>query len=150
HRFARELASLEALVALAEYPDTPTGQDGRTVNVEIASRGFFDAVRPRLLLGRGFAPAEHDANAARVAVISERYWRERYNGDSAVLGEVIELYPPLRRRDRVDGPAEFRIVGVMAPEMRGVMSRDVDVWVPLEQIFPHIYGPDAVYDFISV
>lgn len=149
-RFARELASLEALVAMGEYPDTPVGRDGRTVNVEIASRGFFDGIRPRLLLGRGFAPAEHDANAARVAVISERYWHERYNGDSAVIGGVIELYPPLRRRDRIDGPAEFRIVGVMAPEMRGVLSRDVDVWVPLEQIFPHVYGPDAVFDFLPV
>jgi putative ABC transport system permease protein len=152
-RFRQELTSLDALVAIGEFQNIAAGGDGGTVNLEYASRDYFDGIRPKLLLGRGFAPAEHDANAAPVAVVSERYWRERYEGRSDVLGETIELHP--RRLDGEEsGPTEFRIVGVMAPEMRGVVRRDVDVqvdlWVPLEQIFPLVYGPDADYQPLYV
>jgi putative ABC transport system permease protein len=133
-RVAEAVTSLEAVVGIGQSQSSNVGRNGETVILEYASRGFFDGIRPKLGLGRGFEPAEHNIDAEPVVVISDRYWRERYDGRRNVLGETIEFIPQQSSEEDLV-PTEFRIIGVMAPEMRGLRSDDVDVWVPFERIF---------------
>ncbi|HEX5046130.1 MAG TPA: ABC transporter permease [Gammaproteobacteria bacterium] len=132
-QMSQEVTSLEKVVSIFFRPNFPIGRDGERVTIEFAVRGFFDSIRPKLALGRGFEPGEHDRYAEPVVVISNRYWREHYAGRPSVLGETIELVGP-QWSDGGAAPAEFRIVGVMAPGFRGMTHDDVDIWAPLERI----------------
>jgi predicted permease len=69
-------------------------------------------------LGRGFVPAEDQAGAPRVVVISDALWRQLYNADPMIRARTIE----------VDGTA-FQIVGVAPPGFKG-LSGTANIWVP--------------------
>src|SRR5262245_3282456 len=120
-RLSQEVTSLEKVVGIYSRRNFPIGRDGERVTVEFATRGFFDSIRPRLALGRGFEPDEHDRNAEPVVVISNRYWREHYAANAGVLGQTIELVGE-QWLDGAPAPTEFRIVGVMVPELRGITN----------------------------
>jgi predicted permease len=82
---------------------------------------YFDVIRQRLSLGRGFSPAEDDPGNANVAVISENLWRTAFGGDRNVLGREFFL-----------STASYRVIGVAAPGFRGPdRSGRLDLWVPL-------------------
>jgi putative ABC transport system permease protein len=140
-RMSEQVTSLETAVGVGHLQNFPIGRDGETVTVEYASRGFFEGIRPQLALGRGFEPSEHDRYAEPVVVLSHRYWRQHYAGTPAVLGETIELVGP-PWSEGAPAPTEFRIVGVMVPELRGMTGDDVDLWVPVERILPFIAPGD--------
>jgi putative ABC transport system permease protein len=71
------------------------------------------------VVGRWFAEDEGVAGAPPVAILSYGLWISRYGGDSAILGQSVDL----------DGvPAE--VVGVM-PRSYAFPEPATDVWVPL-------------------
>jgi putative ABC transport system permease protein len=85
------------------------------------SAGFLSdllSVRPRL--GRLFDAAESGGRGPRVAVISERFWMERFAGSADVLGESVRI-----------NDAQHEVVGVV-PAVHLLPA--VDVWTlhPLE------------------
>ena len=59
-----------------------TGADGLAENVtrQWVTAGFFDALGIRPIAGRTFLP-EDDARRASVVVLSEAFWRSRFNAD---------------------------------------------------------------------
>jgi predicted permease len=151
-RMSEEVTALEAVVAI-ESTGVPLGNDTDPVQVEIISRGFFEGIRPKLAMGRGLDRTDYEADAEPVVVISDRYWQERYEGRPDVVGEIIEFASRQQQRivvvngrpqieQNADGEetTEFRIVGVMAPEMRGVTNDEVDLWAPIERILPIVLG----------
>ena len=71
-----------------------------------------------LQLGRNFSPEEDKRGAARVAILSDNLWRDRYNGDRDIVGKAITL------NDEV-----FTVVGVLPETFR--FSSHFDVCVPL-------------------
>jgi putative ABC transport system permease protein len=80
-----------------------TGADGLAEDVprHWVTAGFFDALGIRPLAGRTFRP-EDDAGRARVVVLSETFWRARFDGDPDIIGRDI----------RLDG-AQFTVLGVV-------------------------------------
>ncbi|PYR46673.1 MAG: ABC transporter permease, partial [Acidobacteria bacterium] len=68
--------------------------------------------------GRGFTDAEHRLGASPVALISDRYWRNRFGADPSVLGKSVRL-----------SGRPYAIVGVMPISFR-FPERDVDIWSP--------------------
>src|SRR4030095_8079169 len=52
---------------------------------------FFDVLRVRPLLGRGFLPGEDEPGTAPVAILSYRFWQEEYQGDPGVLGSTVKV-----------------------------------------------------------
>lgn len=71
--------------------------------------GYFVALRPRLILGRGLTEADDRADAPLVAVLSHGEWQRAFGGARDALGKTI----------RVNGvPAT--VVGVTAAEFEGV------------------------------
>jgi predicted permease len=89
------------------------------VSTIAASANLFDVLGVRPILGRGFSAGDDGRGAARVAVLSEGFWRRRFGGDPSVVGRVVDL----------DG-APTTIVGVMPGDF--ATGRSPDLWLPLD------------------
>lgn len=86
---------------------------------------FCQLIGASPMMGRSFTADDAKADAAPVAMISERLWHELYNSSSDVIGKTVTLLG----RERV-------IVGVIPSGFDFPASLDrpsVQVWVPFEQ-----------------
>src|SRR5687768_2776871 len=116
--------SFEALEPYMASDRTMRAIDGAAVivrsGVVLPSFAGFTGTRP--ILGRALTDADL-AEGARIAVLSEPFWRSRFGSDSTVLGKPITL-------DR----EPYTIVGVMPAAHRlPKLSEPVsDVWLPLD------------------
>jgi predicted permease len=156
-RAVDEVTSLEAVVGIM-----PSGVRLEELNewlgVELVTRGFFDGLRPLLRSGRGIEPAEHDLEAEPVAVVSYSYWQNQLEGRADVIGTTIELElspvivmigPDGQSAESEEQIPEFRIVGVMAPEMTGTISNQTEIWLPLERVIPFLAVGDNASRMLS-
>jgi putative ABC transport system permease protein len=69
--------------------------------------------------GREFAPEEETLNGPPAVLISDRFWRRRFNADPNIIGKNL----------RLDGHLN-PIVGVMPPSFL-FPNRDTDLWCPI-------------------
>jgi putative ABC transport system permease protein len=79
---------------------------------------FFEVLRKRPVLGRGFTADEQQAGAPGVVILGDGLWRRRFGADPSVIGRVINL----------DGQPH-EVIGVMPPRVR--FDTDPDVWLPV-------------------
>jgi predicted permease len=123
----RDLA--DALGARAElvghFPNSAilTASDGpKPAWLELVSANYFTALGVRAEHGRAFASAEASTpGASPFIVISHRLWRDRFAGDTAIVGRGVRLNGKL-----------FTIVGVAPPEFHGTFTGfSIDGWVPV-------------------
>ena len=98
-----------------------TGQPER-VDGRIVSANYFVLLGVAPRLGRSFAPEDGQAGAARLVLLSHRYWQQRFGGEASVVGQSLTLSGE---------PAT--IVGVMPPDFR---EAGVDLWTNPRQIVP--------------
>ena len=103
--------------------------EGRTLAADFVSDNYFEALGPRVLIGR--ALGRGDARAP-VAVLSLQAWDRLFARDPAVLGRELDL----------DG-RPFVIVGVMSPEFTGLDDYPRDVWIPLST-YADLVRPDII------
>jgi putative ABC transport system permease protein len=91
-------------------------------------------VRPQL--GRGFLPEEARANGPAVVMLSDAFWRRRYNADPNILGRTLVL----------DDVAQT-VVGVMPPDVTyPTRGAALDVWRPLQtSMDPSRRGSHALF-----
>ncbi len=84
------------------------GADGtaETVSRQWVSARFFDVLGVKPIAGRTFLPSD-DAQRANVVVMSEAFWRTRFNADPGVVGREILL----------DGSL-FTVVGIVAKDFQ--------------------------------
>jgi putative ABC transport system permease protein len=92
------------------------GADGRaeTVSRQWVTAEIFDVLGVKAIAGRTFLRAD-DEQRKRVMVLSESFWRTRFNGDPAVIGRDL----------RLDGSL-WTVVGVV-PEGFQLIGRS-DLW----------------------
>jgi putative ABC transport system permease protein len=98
----------------------------------IASSELFSVLGLSPLAGRTFSPADDRAGAERVAIVSERLWRSRYNADASLLGRTIQL-----------NGLPFSVIGIM-PAAARFPSRLTDVWLPIGLSVPS-FPPRAAH-----
>jgi putative ABC transport system permease protein len=84
------------------------------------SLGFFEMLGVAPKLGRLFAPEEHRAGSARVALLSHALWAERFGSDPGIVGQGVRL-----------GHELYTVVGVM-PDVRQFPTDGFAVWTPLQ------------------
>jgi putative ABC transport system permease protein len=110
---------------------TGDGREPMRVQGAYVSREFFPllgvaAARGRTLRGDNLPGAD------RVVVLSDRFWRSRFNADPSAVGRTVTL----------DGKP-FTVVGVMPPRF-AYPAREAEVWVPVSLIgendIPHERG----------
>src|SRR5262245_58235223 len=84
----------------------PERVDGRIVS---ANYFVLLGVAPRL--GRSFAPEDGQAGAARLVLLSHRYWQPRFGGEARVVGQSLA---PVGARATMVGvvPPDFREPGI--------------------------------------
>lgn len=95
----------------------PERVDGR-----IVSANYFALLGVAPHLGRSFAPEDGQAGAARLVLLSHRYWQQGFGGEAGVVGQSLTLSGE---------PAT--IIGVMPPDFR---EPGVDLWTNPRQIVP--------------
>jgi putative ABC transport system permease protein len=86
---------------------------------------FFQVWGMAPTLGREFNSSEETAGGPAAVVISDRFWRRRFNADPNVIGKIL----------RVDGNS-FPIIGVM-PASFLFPDRDVDLWSLIQTGSPY-------------
>ena len=81
---------------------------------------FFEVLRVRPLLGRGFLPDEDQPGAVPVAILSYNFWQQEYQGDPNAVGSTM----------KVDGQPTT-IVGVMPRDFTFMI--DQGIWIASRQ-----------------
>jgi putative ABC transport system permease protein len=91
---------------------------------------IFDVLQQHPVLGRAFTPAEERPGAPRVAIVSNRFWHDRFDGRSDVLGREV----------MVDA-RPVTIVGVLPPSD---LSRDLMLPLTIDPASA-AYGEHALF-----
>lgn len=81
------------------------------------SSDFFRLVGAAPALGRAFMPEDFEGAKARVALLDHGFWQQRFGGDTAVVGSVVQL-----------DDARVTIVGIM-PRSFALPER-TSLWLP--------------------
>jgi predicted permease len=91
-------------------------------NGQAVSGNYYEALGVPPLIGRTISDQDDQAAAAPVAVISYRYWRQRFGGDAAIVGKQINL-----------NNVAFTIIGVTPEGFEGTMQvgSSEDVSIPI-------------------
>jgi predicted permease len=84
---------------------------------------FFSVLGVTPQYGRFFTAGEDRADAS-VAILSDRYWRDRFGADPSLVGATITL-----------NQLPFTVIGIAPPEFTGItVGMGPDLWVPLHTL----------------
>jgi predicted permease len=113
--------SVADLTASEETTLTLGGAEASGLNAVFAAGNYFSMLAATTELGRTWSAAECEKpGACPFAVLSYGFWQRHYGGDREVLGRTIIL-----------NRQPITVLGVSAPEFRGVDISVPDLWVPL-------------------
>lgn len=87
----------------------------------LASCNYFDVLRERPALGRGFIDSDCAAPGANaVVVVSDDLWRQTFAGDSSLVGKTIVL-----------NHASYVVIGIAPPGFAGTDVVPSAFWAPI-------------------
>jgi predicted permease len=103
-----------ASIALYRYNTAIIGEKGATERDEITlvTPDFFSTLGVRPSIGRAFREEETTRQTDDVVILTDSYWRQRFNADTGVIGKQI----------RVDGLPKT-VIGVLPPEFVFLSSK---------------------------
>jgi putative ABC transport system permease protein len=84
--------------------------------------GFFRALQVEPQLGRGISADDDRPGAPRVALLSDGFWRRRFGGDPAIVGQSIAL-----------NAAPATVIGILPADFRHIEinpERPADIFMP--------------------
>ena len=108
------------------------GSEPERIAGAYVSGNLFSLLGVRPVMGRNFTVEDEQPGRELVVVLSDDFWRRRFNADQNVIGK------PLRLNDR-----SFTIVGVMPPEFKLTYPKPTELWTPLT------FGPKERADWSS-
>lgn len=127
-------STFQALTGYYTEDDSETsGQIPEKITIAFVSPRFLQVWGIAPELGRGFTPEEERFGGPSAALVSSRYWRERFGGDQDVLGKKVRI-----------GKASVPIVGVMPASFLFPVS-DVDVWLTVPVGAPYTLRRDDTW-----
>src|SRR5271156_7038749 len=132
-RSFQQMAAFDSQDRNLTAPGTPEHLNGEEI-----SSGFLSTLGIKPILGREFLPAEDKQGGAPVVLISDRLWKNRFAGSIEALGKPITL-------DGVD----YTVTGVLPADFR-LFGDDADVYTPLGQGDPLIYGDRTIHPILCV
>src|SRR5690348_5821786 len=91
---------------------------------ELATENFFTVLGMQPVIGRFFTPDDERRGNTATVVLSYDSWRQRFHGDSAVVGRVVTI-----------NGGELTIVGVAPRGFKGLRSFGFwpEMWVPMAE-----------------
>ncbi len=102
------------------------GSRAERFNGARVSASTFDLLGVEPILGRRFTPDEDHVEGLDLVILSHNVWRNRYDGDPAIVGTTLRL-----------NARPTTVIGVMPPDFRFPDTHDM--WLPLG-IDPALYG----------
>lgn len=102
------------------YTLSATGDEGPARYALFVSGGYLGMLGGKPALGRLLGPADDEAGAPLVAVLSHRFWTTAFAADSRVVGRSVWL-----------NGSPVTIVGVLDPVFTGPTSIRPSIWMPL-------------------
>jgi len=113
--------SFEAMAAMSYSNATMTDKDQpELLTGQRVSTPFFSVLGVAPAIGRVFLPEDDIRNTARVIIISNALWRNRFGGDSTLIGRTITL-----------GGNPVTVIGVMPAGFENVLAPGAQYWMPL-------------------
>lgn len=101
-----------------------SADDAEQLDEDIVSPEFFRLLGAQTLIGRPFAPADYQASAAPVALLSYDLWQRRFHGDRKIIGRPITIDSQSRT-----------VIGVLRPTFHDPLEYRrhtlADLWLPL-------------------
>lgn len=99
-----------------------TGGQAEVVNGQVVSGNYYGALGVPALVGRTISEADDHLGAAPVAVLSHRFWTNRFGADPSIVGKQVNI-----------NNVAFTIAGVTAAGFSGAseVGSSQDVSVPL-------------------
>ena len=112
--------SFESVAAWANDDLNLTGH-GEPLQVPVArvSPNFFSTLGVQPQLGRVFTQEEGRPEGSPVVMISDSMWRNRFGGDSHIIGQTVTL-------DTIP----HTVVGVLPADVQFPFVGDTDIWTP--------------------
>ena len=99
-----------------------TGQgEPERIQAVRATATLLDVFQIRPLMGRWFTDAEDQANGPKVVVLSEGYWRRRFNGDPTAVGRTLTI-----------DDDSYQIIGVMSDSFQ---HRRAEIFMPVQRAY---------------
>ncbi len=109
----------ESLAASDQVVMTATGEHPEQLNGVSVTGNYFELLGVRAQFGRTLQPIDETESYAHAVVISDRYWRRRYNANTAVFGNTLSL-----------NNVPYTIIGVIEPSFHGLrMGQETDFWL---------------------
>jgi len=115
---------MEGMAAYQDVRITLTGGpnghiEPEEVNGQRVTAELFPLLGVQPVSGRAFRPEEDQFGHINFVMLSHSLWQRRFGGDPAICGKPIWLRGQ-----------SYTVVGVLPPGFF-VMTRDVDIWIPL-------------------
>jgi predicted permease len=110
-----------ASLSIYTYGTEIVGEPGSTDRLQTmrVSPDFFSTLELGPAIGRTFTDEETTSETNHVAILSDMFWRQRYNADPKVIGRQIRVNSVSRT-----------VIGVLPPSFR-FLSSDARVFLPL-------------------
>ena len=119
----RRASSLQGAAAFFPLMPATISRDGDPQRHwgSVVTLNYFDVVRPRFVLGRGFNERRDDVSAhTQAVVLSHSLWQSRFAGDLSIVGKTVEL-----------NGRKTTVAGVTAPGFRGTEPIFFsEFWIP--------------------
>ena len=119
--FQSQMHSLDDLTTFQSQSVNVTGGERPDrVRGAFVSANYFRFFNLNPLIGRTFAGGEDRPGGARIAVVNEKIWRERLNGDQNLEGKKLNL-----------NGEPYSVIGVVPASFKHPFDPDVEVWLPV-------------------
>ena len=109
------------------------GGQAEVVSAQAVSGNYYSALGVPAMIGRTITEADNNAGATPVAVLSHRFWANRFNSDTGIVGKQVNI-----------NNVAFTIAGVTPPGFAGTSqvgtSQDVSFPIAWE---PQINGEQS-------
>jgi predicted permease len=100
------------------------GDRARLVLGEVVTGNYFQLLGVGARVGRTLLPEDDAPAAPRAVVLSSRYWRREFAGDSGAIGRSLKIRGQ-----------QFAIVGVLGDDFNGMVPMLApEIWVPVRYI----------------
>jgi putative ABC transport system permease protein len=114
--------AFDAIAVSRPWRPTITGSDRpERLEGQRVSSQYFRVLGVAPVIGRDFQPADDRRDAPRVVLLSDGFWRRRFNADPAVVGSEIRL-----------DDERFTVIGVLPAAFENVAAPAAGVWTPLQ------------------
>jgi predicted permease len=113
------------LSGIAGFDDLAVGividREAERAWAQVVTANFFEVLGAGVSLGRGFVAEEDRPGGGSTVVISDAYWKRRFNADPTVIGRQVRV-----------NSHPFTVVGVAAEGFHGGTSGlSHDMWLPI-------------------